>query len=207
MQHLTHPTDASSSPPSTSSPRPRIQKPCPAAWASMRADDTTRRFCAVCEKHVHNLDAMTPAQVSTLLDTARANGERLCVRYQADAFGRLTSPTRLRAASSPLPQQHGVRRLLAAASLIAATLAVPAPSAADPGAIAPAPNAADADTADADASFEAQLWDQERAAARKLSPLGLELEDEAFAESPRAFSPYTPPAPYEEPMVLGEMPY
>ena len=57
-----------------------VKQPCPMSWEQMRGDDT-RRFCAHCNKHVHNLSAMPADEAEKLVCSAA--GE-LCVRYARD---------------------------------------------------------------------------------------------------------------------------
>ncbi len=57
----------------------RIAKPCPMKWEDM-VGDATKRFCAVCNKHVHDLGAMTEAQARALVASGRA-----CVQVKRSA--------------------------------------------------------------------------------------------------------------------------
>ena len=63
-----------------------IDSPCHESWDSM-AGDSERRFCGVCEKHVHNLSAMRHDDAQELL--RQAAGDNLCVRYSAEDDGTL----------------------------------------------------------------------------------------------------------------------
>jgi hypothetical protein len=57
----------------------RIASPCNESWENMIGDDRTR-FCARCEKHVHNLSALTRDQAEAFLERVT---ESACVRmYQ-----------------------------------------------------------------------------------------------------------------------------
>lgn len=47
--------------------------------------DEKRRFCASCDKHVHDLSAGTEEEARTLL--AANQGRRICVRFARDASG------------------------------------------------------------------------------------------------------------------------
>lgn len=49
--------------------------------------DATRRFCASCEKHVHDLSALSEAEARSLLQNAQHGS--LCVQYTADASGQV----------------------------------------------------------------------------------------------------------------------
>lgn len=62
-----------------------VKKPCPANWDEMVGDEA-KRFCKHCQKHVHNISAMTKESAEKLL---QCNGDHLCVRYSSDRFGRL----------------------------------------------------------------------------------------------------------------------
>src|SRR5689334_11057146 len=80
-----------------------IPRPCPASWEAMQGDDT-RRFCTSCQKHVHNLSALSEAEAVRLL-SQRAPGT-LCIQFTADASGQvLFAPRRtfaLRRKAQPL---------------------------------------------------------------------------------------------------------
>jgi hypothetical protein len=59
--------------------QPVVQAPCTAAWDSMSGTNRVR-FCTLCSQSVHNLSALTPSEVSSLL---AAPGEQLCVRFSS----------------------------------------------------------------------------------------------------------------------------
>ncbi len=147
-----------------------IQSPCAANWDAMRSDIPTSdgnpaRFCTSCQKHVHDLSAMTRREAETLLERSRNEGHRLCVRYRlSPATGHLIFP-RLVPSLAPEKQQHGVRNLLAAAALITASIFTPLT----------APSTAAA--AETPSDLEEQLWSQS-ARLPKGRPLGLTLEEE-----------------------------
>jgi len=63
-----------------------IDSPCHESWDAMEGD-AERRFCGVCQKHVHDLSAMRHDDARALLQ--RTAGEALCVRYTAEADGTL----------------------------------------------------------------------------------------------------------------------
>ena len=88
----------------------KIESPCSADWDAMTGDDA-RRYCGTCDKHVHNLSAMTE-------DAARAvvAKKNVCVRY---SFHPRTKSLRHR------PSRRSVLRVAAAATL-SAGLALPA---------------------------------------------------------------------------------
>lgn len=67
----------------------RVQKPCHADWDAMTGDDA-KRFCSQCQKHVHNLSALSRDDAERLI----ANSPALCVRYMPDAQGApITKPS------------------------------------------------------------------------------------------------------------------
>ena len=55
---------------------------CPADWEAMEGDET-KRFCSHCQKHVHNLSAMTREEAEAV---ATRSGE-ICVRMTRRADG------------------------------------------------------------------------------------------------------------------------
>lgn len=61
----------------------RVISPCHEDWEKMSGDDR-KRFCSQCDRHVHNLSAMSRRQVETL---AREATGRLCVNYVPDSEG------------------------------------------------------------------------------------------------------------------------
>lgn len=67
-----------------------IQQPCDADWSEMSGDER-RRFCALCNKHVHNLSAMPRAEAQRVI--AAPN---VCVRYQPNADGSVQYQSRRR---------------------------------------------------------------------------------------------------------------
>lgn len=87
-----------------------IQSPCHENWDDMTGDDA-RRYCGKCDKHVHNLSAMTEHEARSVV--ARKN---VCVRY---SFNPRTRTIRHQ------PSRRFVLRAAAAATLTAG-LALPA---------------------------------------------------------------------------------
>jgi hypothetical protein len=73
----------------------RITEPCHEPWDAM-TPDVRGRHCAVCAKTVIDVTAMTPAEgrafIASELPSRLARGERVCVRSEADARGRLLRP-------------------------------------------------------------------------------------------------------------------
>lgn len=63
-----------------------IADPCHERFDAMEGDGA-QRFCASCRTHVHDLSQMTEREAAAFL--ARRSGEKVCVRYRADAAGRL----------------------------------------------------------------------------------------------------------------------
>jgi len=100
-----------------------IASPCGADWRAMKPSDT-KRFCAECQKHVHDLSAMTPERARALLASPPAEG--LCVRYLYDAHGAVVFR------DAPLPAGMLVRakRLAKAAAAVTLPLAFAACSSA-----------------------------------------------------------------------------
>jgi hypothetical protein len=68
-------------------PRPHerleVLEPCSADWDSMVGDERAR-FCAQCQKHVHNLSEFTPREA---LDLVLRTGGRLCLSIERDPRG------------------------------------------------------------------------------------------------------------------------
>ncbi len=64
----------------------QIDSPCHESWEAMDGDEE-RRFCGVCQKHVHNLSAMRHDEANELLK--QSAGDHLCVRYAAETDGTL----------------------------------------------------------------------------------------------------------------------
>jgi hypothetical protein len=58
----------------------QVQNPCPTDWDAMTGDGR-RRFCAHCQKHVHDLSAMSADEAERLICSAAA---ALCVRFARD---------------------------------------------------------------------------------------------------------------------------
>ena len=61
----------------------QVRKPCPADWDAMAGDDRVR-FCGTCQRHVHNLSAMTRADAT---DLVALRGDSVCVRFARAAEG------------------------------------------------------------------------------------------------------------------------
>lgn len=55
---------------------------CPADWEAMEGDER-KRFCSHCQKHVHNLSAMTRDEAVALV----GSGQNLCVRMERRGDG------------------------------------------------------------------------------------------------------------------------
>lgn len=90
-----------------------IDSPCHESWDAMEGG-AERRYCGVCQKHVHNLSAMNLDDARALLrDSA---GDSLCVRYAAEADGTL----RFRDLVPRARLTRGLVRTAFAASILAA---------------------------------------------------------------------------------------
>lgn len=61
----------------------RIAEPCSVSWNDMDGDDKARH-CAFCNRHVHNLSAMTEDAVQDLICQTAG---RLCVAFHPNADG------------------------------------------------------------------------------------------------------------------------
>jgi hypothetical protein len=96
-----------------------IASPCGADWRTMKPSDT-KRFCDACQKHVHDLSAMTPTAAKALLSSPPTEG--LCVRYLYDAHGEILFR------DAPLPTGMLVRakRFATAAAAVALPMALAA---------------------------------------------------------------------------------
>jgi hypothetical protein len=62
-----------------------VRSPCTAEWGRMRGDDKSR-FCGHCQKHVHNLSAMSADEAERLVCESAG---RLCVRFARDEHGKV----------------------------------------------------------------------------------------------------------------------
>ena len=63
----------------------KIENPCPADWNAMTGDDRSR-FCAHCQKHVHDLSQMSLGDAERLVCESAGS---LCVRMHRDEAGKL----------------------------------------------------------------------------------------------------------------------
>jgi hypothetical protein len=105
------------SPKSISLAQIHIKEPCRADWETMAGEpgkpgDNSKRFCAQCEKHVHNLDALTQNQIDALFEEHQG---KLCIRYTPPAARITTAPV-----APPKPIHR--RPLLSTLSRFAAAL-------------------------------------------------------------------------------------
>ena len=62
-----------------------VPAPCPADWNAMTGDDC-RRFCAHCQRHVHDLSAMRSDDVVGLICRSAGN---LCVQFERAPDGQV----------------------------------------------------------------------------------------------------------------------
>lgn len=97
-----------------------IAEPCHARWSEM-SGDSQKRFCSECDKHVHDLSAMTPQAAQALIAESTA-GASLCVRYEQDNRGAIRFRAREVPATAPLAQQRGANLLLRGAASAASML-------------------------------------------------------------------------------------
>src|SRR5205814_7912138 len=89
----------------------RIANPCPVSWDSMNGDARTR-FCAHCQRDVHDLTTMTQAEANDLIC---ASAGELCVRFARTPEGKVMTLE-----YAPRPRGHGrARKWLSAAALTA----------------------------------------------------------------------------------------
>jgi hypothetical protein len=63
----------------------QVAEPCHESWEKMTGDDRVR-FCQGCNKHVHNLSAMSRTDAERLVCESAAN---LCVRFARGQDGRV----------------------------------------------------------------------------------------------------------------------
>ncbi len=97
-----------------------IQSPCHADWSAMTGD-SRRRHCGSCDKHVHDLSAMTEREAAKLVASSRD----LCVRYAARPDG-----TVIHAPARRLPRVVAMAgALLAAAPALASSVVARPPEA------------------------------------------------------------------------------
>ena len=80
-----------------------------------------RRFCDRCSQHVHDLSAMPESEARAVLARAE-EGERVCVRYHADARGEIRFRPADVVPTSSLSRIAATRR--AAAALAGSGIAV-----------------------------------------------------------------------------------
>jgi hypothetical protein len=65
----------------------RIAEPCPKTWDALVGDDHSR-YCAHCDRHVHNLSALSADEAQRLIC---ASAGRLCIAYIPNEAGRVTT--------------------------------------------------------------------------------------------------------------------
>jgi hypothetical protein len=100
-----------------------IASPCHEDWGAMTPEGA-RRFCDRCDKHVHDLSALTEVQARALLTRPAERDAGICVRYRANAAGEIVfaPPTnvvpigalRRRRVAAALPAAAGLAMALAA---------------------------------------------------------------------------------------------
>ena len=75
----------------------RVKSPCPESWEAMTGDEKSR-FCAGCQRHVHNLSAMPREEAERLICESAG---RLCVRFEQGADGAPVNQYAQRVVSTP----------------------------------------------------------------------------------------------------------
>src|SRR5215510_4290364 len=71
-------------------PMATVRRPCSVSWASMSGNDQAR-LCAVCERHVYDLSALSSNEAETLLGR---DEERICVRLTRGPDGQIITTDR-----------------------------------------------------------------------------------------------------------------
>jgi len=87
--------------------------------AAAGGNDDPARFCGECQKHVHDLSAMTKSEAQTLLASEATDG--LCVRYLYDDRGEVVFNSKVGVAPNALSRFAKAKRYVTAA----VTLALP----------------------------------------------------------------------------------
>lgn len=91
-----------------------VPAPCPKSWDAMIGENKAR-FCASCEKDVHNISEMTHGEVKKLLFQSK---ESVCIRLEKDANGKIKTLKR---------QFHQItRQIPMAAGILSASLTLSA---------------------------------------------------------------------------------
>lgn len=83
----------------------QIQTPCDADWHVM-SGTATRRHCADCDLHVHDLAALPRRKAEQLL--AQSQTQRVCARVTRDAQGQIITRDRLRTARNRFAAAAGL---------------------------------------------------------------------------------------------------
>ena len=92
---------------------------CPQDWWRMRGDERTRH-CKLCGKNVHNLAAMTSAEVVALI---KENGGELCGRVTRRADGTVVTADRGRWSGIPRSRQFNIKDMMNLIAVAAAFFA------------------------------------------------------------------------------------
>ena len=96
-----------------------LPEPCSVGWESMDGDERVR-FCKQCSKHVHDLSALTVAEIEALIE-----GDGVCVSFEFEADGRIrTADDRSRRRRRPLGTGVSALSLVALTGTLAACDAV-----------------------------------------------------------------------------------
>jgi hypothetical protein len=84
--------------------RVRVASPCNASWDDMHGDDRVR-LCLHCDKHVHDLSAMTLTEAEDFVERAAEEAGFVCVRFYRRADGTILT------ADCPTGKARKLRRL------------------------------------------------------------------------------------------------
>jgi hypothetical protein len=66
----------------------RVAEPCPKSWEELAGGGDAARYCTHCDRHVHNLSAMTADAAQRLVCESAGP---LCIAYVPDAQGNVTT--------------------------------------------------------------------------------------------------------------------
>ena len=66
----------------------RVAEPCPMAWDQLAGDGESARYCSHCDRHVHNLSAMSADAAQRLVCESAG---RLCIAYVPNEQGGVTT--------------------------------------------------------------------------------------------------------------------
>ena len=66
----------------------RVAEPCPMAWNDLAGHGEAARFCSHCNRHVHNLSALTADDAQRLVCES---ADRLCIAFVPNEQGGVTT--------------------------------------------------------------------------------------------------------------------